>query len=79
MIILSTLLAIGAPPTPSAALFMMAAVLSVVGIGAGQSALIVGLVLPIDRLLDMIRATTNVVGNLTNATIMSRWAREVEA
>jgi Na+/H+-dicarboxylate symporter len=79
VIILSTLLAIGAPPTPSAALFMMAAVLSVLGIGAGQSALIVGLVLPFDRLLDMIRTTTNVVGNLTNATIMSRWAREVEA
>jgi Na+/H+-dicarboxylate symporter len=79
VVILSTLLAIGAPPTPSAALFMMAAVLSVLGIGAGQSALIVGLVLPFDRLLDMIRTTTNVVGNLTNATIMAHRTPDLEA
>jgi Na+/H+-dicarboxylate symporter len=79
VILLSTLLAVGAPPAPSAALFMMAAVLSVVGINGTQSALIVGLVLPFDRLLDMIRTTTNVVGNLTNATIMGRWMRDVES
>lgn len=76
--VISTLLAVSAPPAPSAALFMMAAVLSVVGISDAQSALIIGFILPFDRLLDMMRTVPNVIGNLANATVLARWAGEID-
>jgi len=78
IVAISTLLAISTPPVPSSSLFMMAAVLSVVGISDAQSALIVGFILPFDRLLDMMRTVPNVVGNLTNATVIARWAGEID-
>jgi Na+/H+-dicarboxylate symporter len=78
VVAVSTLLALGAPPIPSAAMFMMAAVLSVVGISDIQSAMIVGFILPFDRLLDMTRTTVNVSTNLTNATVMARWSDEID-
>ncbi|TAJ72755.1 MAG: dicarboxylate/amino acid:cation symporter [Phenylobacterium sp.] len=78
VVVISTLLAVSAPPAPSAALFMMAAVLSVVGISDAQSALIIGFILPFDRLLDMMRTVPNVVGNLANATVIARWAGEID-
>lgn len=79
VVLVSTLLAVSAPPAPSAALFMMAAVLSVVGISDAQSALIIGFILPFDRLLDMMRTVPNVIGNLANATVIARWAGEIDA
>lgn len=78
VVAVSTLLALGAPPIPSAAMFMMAAVLSVVGISDAQSAIIIGFVLPFDRLLDMIRTSVNVSTNLVNATVMARWSGEID-
>lgn len=78
VVAVSTLLALGAPPIPSAAMFMMAAVLSVVGISDAQSALIVGFILPFDRPLDMMRTAINVSTNLTNATVMARWSGEID-
>lgn len=78
VVVISTLLAVSTPPVPSSSLFMMAAVLSVVGIDDAQSAMIVGFILPFDRLLDMIRTVPNVIGNLTNATVMARWANEMD-
>jgi Na+/H+-dicarboxylate symporter len=78
VVAVSTLLALGAPPIPSAAMFMMAAVLSVVGISDAQSAIIVGFILPFDRLLDMIRTTINVSTNLVNATVLARWSGEID-
>lgn len=78
VIAVSTLLAISAPPAPSASLFMMTAVLSVIGISDANAALIVGFILPFDRILDMMRTVPNVVGNLTNATVIARWADELD-
>lgn len=78
VVAVSTLLALGAPPIPSAAMFMMAAVLSVVGISDAQSAIIVGFILPFDRLLDMMRTSINVSTNLINATVMARWSGEID-
>jgi len=78
VVVIATLLAVSAPPAPSAALFMMAAVLSVVGISDAQSAMIIGFILPFDRLLDMMRTVPNVIGNLANATVIARWAKEID-
>lgn len=78
VVAVSTLVALSSPPVPSAALFMMAAVLSVVGIDDALSAVIVGFILPFDRILDMMRTVPNVTSNLTNATVVARWTGEID-
>lgn len=78
VLLVSTLIAVSAPPVPSAALFMMSAVLSVIGITDVQSAVIVGFILPFDRFLDMMRTVPNVMANLTNATVVARFAKEID-
>jgi Na+/H+-dicarboxylate symporter len=69
----SVLLSLGAAGVPSASLFMLSGVLSLIGIGAEQTAAIVAFILPFDRLLDMIRTVPNVTANLAVATAVSRW------
>jgi Na+/H+-dicarboxylate symporter len=64
--------AFGTAPVPSASLFMLAAMLSAVGVGPEQTALVVGLVLPFDRLLDMTRTVPSASANLTVATLVDR-------
>ncbi|MBB5698180.1 dicarboxylate/amino acid:cation symporter [Sphingomonas yantingensis] len=76
-VILATgaLAAFGTAPVPSASLFMLAAVLAAVGVGPGDTALIVGLVLPFDRLLDMTRTVPSASANLTVAACVDRLER----
>ncbi len=72
------LAAFGTAPVPSASLFMLAAVLSSVGISPEQTALVVGFVLPFDRLLDMTRTVPSASANLTVATTVGRWEGELD-
>ncbi|WP_267389155.1 dicarboxylate/amino acid:cation symporter [Sphingomonas sp. GC_Shp_3] len=74
MLLTGALAAFGTAPVPSASLFMLAAMLSAVGVAPEQTALVVGLVLPFDRLLDMTRTTPSVSANLTVATLVARRA-----
>ncbi|WEK42892.1 MAG: dicarboxylate/amino acid:cation symporter [Candidatus Sphingomonas colombiensis] len=73
MLLTGALAAFGTAPIPSASLFMLAAVLAAVGVSAEQTALVVGLVLPFDRLLDMTRTVPSASANLTIATLVARW------
>lgn len=68
----SVLLSLGAAGVPSASLFMLSGVLSLIGIGEVQTAAIVAFILPFDRLFDMIRTVPNVTANLAVATAVSR-------
>ena len=52
---------------------MLAAVLSAVGATPEQTALVVGFVLPFDRLLDMTRTVPSVCANLTVTTTVAKW------
>jgi len=72
MLLTGALAAFGTAPVPSASLFMLAAMLSAVGVGPEQTALVVGLVLPFDRLLDMTRTIPSASANLTVATVVAR-------
>ena len=72
MLLTGALAAFGTAPVPSASLFMLAAMLSAVGVGPEQTALVVGLVLPFDRLLDMTRTVPSASANLTVATVVAR-------
>ncbi|WP_439534543.1 dicarboxylate/amino acid:cation symporter [Polymorphobacter sp.] len=69
----TTLVSIGTASVPSASLFLMAAVLEAIGIAPAQIALVIGFVLPFDRILDMWRTVVNVTGDLAVATAVSRW------
>ena len=73
MLLTGALAAFGTAPIPSASLFMLAAVLASVGVDASKTALIVGFILPFDRLLDMTRTVPSASANLTVATVVSRW------
>lgn len=65
------LVSIGTASVPSASLFLMAAVLDVIGITPEQTALVIGFLLPFDRILDMWRTVINVTGDLAVATCVA--------
>lgn len=72
------LAAFGTAPIPSASLFMLAAVLNSVGVTMEQAALIVGFILPFDRLLDMTRTVPNVCANLAVTTTVAHWEGDLD-
>ena len=78
VLLTGSLAAFGTAPVPSASLFMLAAVLSAVGVPPEQTALVVGFVLPFDRLLDMTRTVPSACANLAVATTVARWESELD-
>lgn len=78
VLLTGALAAFGTAPVPSASLFMLAAVLSAVGVPPEQTALVVGFVLPFDRLLDMTRTVPSASANLVVATTVARWENELD-
>ncbi|MBW0152398.1 MAG: dicarboxylate/amino acid:cation symporter [Phenylobacterium sp.] len=67
------LVSVGTAPIPSASLFMLAAVLTTMGVSPEQTALVVGFVLPFDRLLDMTRTVANNTSDLAVAVTVAKW------
>ena len=74
----TTIASIGTAAVPSASLFLLAGVLSVMGISADQTAIVVGFLLPFDRPLDMMRTTVNVTGDLAVCTAVAKWEGEID-
>jgi Na+/H+-dicarboxylate symporter len=74
----TTLVSMGVAPVPSGSLFVLAAVLNVIGVTPEQTALVVGFILPFDRPLDMIRTVPNVTCDLSIATAVARWEGEID-
>ncbi len=74
----TTIVAMGVAPVPSGSLFVLAAVLAAIGITPEQTALVVGFILPFDRVLDMIRTVPNVTADLAIATAVARWENEMD-
>lgn len=74
----TTLVSIGTAAVPSASLFLLAAVLGVIGVSAEQTALVVGFLLPFDRPLDMMRTVVNVTGDLSVATAVAKFEGEFD-
>lgn len=78
VIVAITLIAVGSAPMPSASLFLLAGVLQVIGLGPAQTALIVGFILPFDRILDMMRTVPNCTGDLAVAVTVARFEKELD-
>lgn len=74
----TVMVAVGTAPVPSASLFMLAGVLSTFGITPEQTAILVGFILPFDRVLDMIRTVPNNTSDLAVATVVARWENEID-
>ena len=66
------LAAIGAPGIPSAGMVTMVMVLQSVGLPAEAIAIL----LPIDRILDTVRTTVNVEGDLVGSLVVQKWANQ---
>lgn len=71
VVLTATLASIGAAGVPSAGLITLILVLESVGL-ASHAATGIALILGVDRVLDMLRTATNVTGDLSCATYVSR-------
>lgn len=60
---------IGAPSTPGVGIVVLATILA----GMGVPATGIGLILGVDRILDMCRTTINVTGDIAASCIMNKW------
>ncbi|WOI53295.1 dicarboxylate/amino acid:cation symporter [Parvularcula sp. LCG005] len=69
----ATATSVGVAGIPSASLFLAVAVLATFGVTTEQAVLIIALVFPFDRLLDMMRTMTNVTGDAAVATAVAKW------
>lgn len=76
--VMATLVSIGAAGIPSAGLLLSGMALQQVGIPEEQAYLIIGFILPFDRLLDMMRTLTNVTGDAAVATAVAKWEGEFD-
>ena len=74
----ATLTSIGAAAIPSAGLLLASAVLSSIGVTEEQSLLIIAMIFPFDRLLDMMRTMTNVTGDAAVASAVAKWEGELD-
>lgn len=72
IVLTATLASIGSAAVPSAGLVMLMIVLSSVGLNPAWIAII----LPVDRILDMCRTTTNVTGDATICTLIDKFEEE---
>ena len=62
---------IGTPATPGVGIIVLATILA--GIGVPPEG--IGIILGVDRLLDLCRTTLNVTGDLVATTVMDRWMK----
>lgn len=74
----TTLVSVGTAGVPGASLFLMAAVMEVIGISPEQIALVIGFILPFDRPLDMMRTVVNITGDLSVSTVVANWEGEFD-
>ncbi len=74
----ATLTSIGAAAIPSAGLLLASAVLTSIGVSEEQSLLVIAMIFPFDRLLDMMRTMTNVTGDAAVASVVAKWEGELD-
>jgi Na+/H+-dicarboxylate symporter len=78
VILTATLVSIGTAGIPSVSLFLAFITLEVVGVRGEQAVLLVALIFPFDRLLDMMRTATNVTGDGAVATAVAKWEGQLD-
>jgi Na+/H+-dicarboxylate symporter len=76
--VMATLVSIGTAGIPSVSLFLATTTLGVIGVTGDQMVLILAILFPFDRILDMMRTVTNVTGDLAVATTVANWEGELD-
>lgn len=74
----AAIVSIGTAGIPSASLFLLAIVLETFGVTPEHTAIIVGFILPVDRIMDMARTAVNVTGDAAVATAVAKWEGELD-
>ena len=74
----AAIVSIGAAGIPSASLFLLAIVLGTFDVPPEQIAIIVGFILPVDRIMDMARTAVNVTGDAAVATTVAKWEGQLD-
>jgi Na+/H+-dicarboxylate symporter len=74
----ATLVSIGTAGIPSVSLFLAFITLEVIGVTGDNAVLLIALIFPFDRLLDMMRTATNVIGDAAVATAVAKWEGELD-
>lgn len=72
IVLTATLASIGSAAIPSAGLVMLMIVLSSVGLNPAW----IGIILPVDRILDMVRTVVNVTGDATVASVIGEVSKQ---
>ena len=75
--LMATLVSIGTAGIPSVSLFLAATTLSVIGVTGENVVLIIAILFPFDRILDMARTVTNITGDAAVATVVAKWEGEI--
>lgn len=78
IILMATLVSIGTAGVPSVSLLLATTTLGIVGASPEQTVLIIALLFPFDRILDMMRTVTNITGDLAVATAVAKWEGELD-
>lgn len=78
IIIMSTLVSIGTAGVPSVSLLLATTTLSIVGANPEQIVLIIAVLFPFDRILDMMRTVTNITGDLAVSTAVAKWEGDLD-
>ncbi|MES3008709.1 MAG: dicarboxylate/amino acid:cation symporter [Pseudomonadota bacterium] len=78
IVVSATLVAVGTAGVPGASLFLMAAVMSTVGVSPEQIAIVIGFIIPFDRPLDMVRTCVNVTSDLSVAMVVGKSEGELD-
>ena len=78
IIIMATLVSIGTAGVPSVSLLLATTTLSIVGASPEQIVLIIAVLFPFDRILDMMRTVTNITGDLAVGTAVAKWEGELD-
>jgi Na+/H+-dicarboxylate symporter len=74
----ATLVSIGTAGIPSVSLFLAATTLSVIGATPEQTVIVIAVLFPFDRLLDMMRTVTNITGDAAVAVTIAKWENELD-
>ena len=74
----ATLVSIGTAGIPSVSLFLATTTLGVIGATPDQIVMVLAILFPFDRLLDMMRTVTNVTGDAAVASAVAKWEGELD-
>ncbi len=74
----ATLVSIGTAGIPSVSLFLAATTLGVIGATPEQTVIVIAVLFPFDRLLDMMRTVTNITGDAAVSVAVAKWQKEFD-